>query len=66
MAQVNVNEPRRPTYADESADATTPAYEDAGDARAAATNNLTWALAVVLIIAAIVIALVYLTHNVHF
>jgi hypothetical protein len=73
MAQVNINEPRRPTYADESAEANmpanyanTPAYDNTGSARAAATNNLTWAIAVVLIIAAIAIALVYLTHNVHF
>jgi hypothetical protein len=33
--------------------------------RSAATNNLTWAIAVVLIIAALAIAIVYVAHNVH-
>jgi hypothetical protein len=33
--------------------------------RTAATNNLTWAIAVVLIIAALAVAIVYVYHNVH-
>jgi len=52
MGQVNVN-PNVPTTPDDGS-------------RAAATNNLTWAIAVVLIIAAIAIAIVYISHNVHF
>jgi hypothetical protein len=31
----------------------------------AATRNLTWAIAAVIVIAAIVIAIVYLAHNLH-
>lgn len=51
MSQINVNPdgPRR--------------YDDGS--RAAATNNLTWAIAVILVIAAIAIAIVYVMHNVH-
>jgi hypothetical protein len=51
MSQINVD-PNRPYRTDE-------------DARTAATNNLTWALAAVLIIAALAIAIVYVAHNVH-
>lgn len=54
MAQYNVNEPRGPRY------------DDTDGARTAATNNLTWAIAVVLIIAAIAIAIVFVVHSVHF
>ncbi|HWE61323.1 MAG TPA: hypothetical protein VHB98_06400 [Chloroflexota bacterium] len=74
MAQVNVNDSgRRPPYADESTYANTPAnygttppYDNSAGARTAATSNLTWAIAVVLIIAALAIAIVYVTQNVHF
>jgi hypothetical protein len=52
MSQINI-EPNR-----------TPPSTDDG-ARTAATNNLTWAIAVVLIIAAIAIAIVYVANNVH-
>jgi hypothetical protein len=72
MAQVNINDPGpRPTYTDEPTyvntpgGSTRPVYDDASGARASATNNLTWAIAVVLIIAAIAIAVVYVAHNVH-
>jgi hypothetical protein len=51
MGQINVN-PNVPTVNDDGA-------------RAAATNNLTWAIAVVLIIAALAIAIVYVVHSVH-
>lgn len=51
MSQINI-EPNRPASPDESA-------------RAAATNNLTWAIAVVIIIAALAIAIVYVVNNVH-
>jgi hypothetical protein len=54
MSQVNVN-PNAPVTND-----------DNYGARTAASNNLTWAIAVVLIIAAIAIAIVYVAHNVHF
>ncbi len=39
--------------------------DDNGGARTAATNNLTWAIAVVLIIAAVAIAIVYVMGHVH-
>lgn len=52
MGQINVN-PNTPVVSDDGS-------------RAAATNNITWAIAVVLIIAALAIAIVYVTHNVHF
>ena len=52
MGQVNVN-PNQPVIGDDGS-------------RTVATNNLTWAIAVVLIIAALAIAIVYVTHNVHF
>ncbi|HWE63387.1 MAG TPA: hypothetical protein VHB98_16850 [Chloroflexota bacterium] len=54
MGQINVN-PNTP-----------PTYDDSGGSRTAATNNLTWAIAVVLIIAALAIAIVYVVHSVHF
>jgi hypothetical protein len=60
MAQVNINDPRGSGYDNGSA------YDDAAGARTAATNNLTWAIAVVLIVAAIVVAIVFLSHNLHF
>ena len=51
MGQVNVN----------------PGYEPPLDegSRTAVANNLTWAIAVVLIIAALAIAIVYVVHNAH-
>jgi hypothetical protein len=54
MSQINVN-PNTP-----------PTYDDASGAKTAATSNLTWAIAVVLIIAALAIAIVYVAHNIHF
>jgi len=51
MGQYNVNSPER---------------DDNAGARTAATNNLTWAVAMVLIIAAIAIAIVYIMGHVHF
>jgi hypothetical protein len=39
-------------------------YDPDRDARSAATNNITWAIAVILIIAAIAIAVVFVVHNV--
>lgn len=51
MSQINVN-PNMERVPDEGA-------------RTAATSNLTWAIAVVLIIAAVAIAIVYVSHNVH-
>ncbi|GAC1401074.1 MAG: hypothetical protein NVSMB65_18670 [Chloroflexota bacterium] len=39
--------------------------DDNAGARTAATNNLTWAIAMILIIAAIVIAIVYVSGHVH-
>jgi len=50
MGQINVNPPQE---------------DDNAPARTAATNNLTWAIAVVLIIAAIAIAIVYVMGHVH-
>jgi len=41
--------------------ANTPVRDDG--ARAAATNNLTWAIAMILVIAAIAIAVVYVAHS---
>ena len=52
MGQVNVNQPEsRP-----------PRGETAGTA---ATRNLTWAIAALIVIAALVIAIVYLAHSLH-
>ncbi|HZS87657.1 MAG TPA: hypothetical protein VFE42_09255 [Chloroflexota bacterium] len=50
MSQINVNP-----------DDTRPVRDDG--ARAAATNNLTWAIAMVLVIAAIAIAVVWVAHS---
>jgi hypothetical protein len=54
MGQINVN-PNTPA---------TPG--DASGAVTAASRNLTWAIAAVLIIAALAIAIVYVAHNVNF
>jgi len=50
MSQLNVN----------------PGYEPSRDeaSRAAISNNLTWAIGMVLVIAALAIAIVYVAHNV--
>jgi hypothetical protein len=40
--------------------------DDASGAMTAVSKNLTWAIAAVLIIAALAIAIVYVAHNVHF
>jgi hypothetical protein len=53
MSQINV-EPQRVVERDDG--------ERAG---AAASNNLTWAVGAVLVIAALAIAIVYVVHNVH-
>ena len=54
MSQTNINP-------------TTPAAPtDASGAMTAASRNLTWAIAAVLIIAALAIAIVYVAHNVNF
>ncbi|HXT37804.1 MAG TPA: hypothetical protein VN837_19690 [Chloroflexota bacterium] len=42
-----------------------PDYRSGEGSRTAVANNLTWAIAVVLIIAAIAVAIVYVVHNVH-
>jgi hypothetical protein len=52
MSQVNVDQP----------ESGPPRDEGAGTA---ATRNLTWAIAAVIVIAAIVIAIVYLVHSLH-
>ena len=54
MGQINVN-PNTPT---------TPS--DAAGAVTVASRNLTWAIAAVVIIAALAIAIVYVAHNVAF
>ncbi len=66
MAQVTVN--TEPTVSNQQPVAAVPAatYDTSSGASTAATNNLTWAIGIVLIIAAIAIAIVYLSHNVHF
>jgi hypothetical protein len=51
MGQINVNG--------------NPDADDARGARTAATNNLTWAIAMILVIAAVVIAIVYVMGHVH-
>ena len=56
MSQINVNP---------GAPASTTPVDSGNSSRAAASNNLTWAIAMVLVIAAIAIAIVYVTHNVH-
>lgn len=40
-------------------------YDRNSGARSAATNNLTWAIAMVLIIAAIAVAVVFVGHSAH-
>ncbi len=53
MSQINV-------------DPGTPGNNDPNNnARGAATNNLTWAIAMVLVIAAIAIAVVFVGHSAH-
>lgn len=41
----------------------TPPRDDGAGARTAATNNLTWAIAMILVIAAIAIAVVFVAHS---
>lgn len=53
MSQINVNP---------GPDDREPMYDDG--AKAAATNNLTWAIAMVIVIAAIAIAVVFVVHGV--
>lgn len=59
MSQVNIN-----TDTPNSYNTPTTASDTAG-AQTAVAGNLTWAIAVVLIIAALAIAVVYVMHNVH-
>ena len=54
VSQVNVNQP-------DPDDRST----DRGGAGTVATKNLTWALAAVIVIAAIVFAILYLVQNLH-
>ena len=54
MSQVNVN----PGDRDER-------DSDSGGAMTAATKNLTWALAAVIVIVAVVFAILYLTQTLH-
>jgi len=54
MSQVNVN----PNDPDDR-------VSDSRGAMTAATRNLTWAIAAVIVIAALAIAIVYLVHNLH-
>ncbi len=63
MAQVTVN--TEPTVSTQQPVAAAPAttYDSSAGARTAASNNLTWAIAMVVIIAAVAIAIVYLSHN---
>jgi hypothetical protein len=63
MAQVTVN--TEPTVATQQpvTVAPAPSYDSSSGARTAASNNLTWAIAMVVIIAAVAIAIVYLSHN---
>lgn len=44
---------------------TTSSYPSGEGSRTAVANNLTWAIAVILIIAALAVAIVYVVHNVH-
>jgi hypothetical protein len=60
MSQVNVN----PGDSGDRYDRT-DRPTDGESAMTAATRNLTWAIAAVIVIAAIVIAIVYLAHNLH-
>ena len=52
MSQVNVNQPEQGPSRDETAGT-------------AATRNLTWAIAALIVIAAMAIAIVYLVHGLH-
>jgi hypothetical protein len=54
MSQINVN----PGDRDER-------DSDTSGAMAAATKNLTWAIAAVIVIVAVVFAILYLVHNLH-
>jgi hypothetical protein len=54
MSQINVNPDDRGER-----------DSDTGGAMTAATRNLTWALAAVIVIVAIVFAILYLVQNVH-
>ena len=54
MSQVNVN-PGDPDERD----------SDSGGAMSAATKNLTWALAAVIVIVAVVFAILYLVQSLH-
>jgi hypothetical protein len=55
MSKPNVNPEDKMTSHDENA-----------AARAAAANNLTWGIAIALIIVALAFAIVYVANNVHF
>jgi hypothetical protein len=44
----------------------TNGHDDNAAARAAAANNLTWGIAIALIIVALAFAIVYVANNVHF
>jgi ABC-type phosphate transport system permease subunit len=65
MAQVNVNTDPNVSTQRPMAAVPVETYDSGDGARTAATSNLTWAIAVVLIIAAIAVALVFVFHNVH-
>lgn len=52
MSQININDDD-------------PRYRNEDSGRGAAVNNLTWAIAMVLVIAAVAIAIVYVVHSVH-
>jgi hypothetical protein len=68
MSQVVINtpEPAAPSQPAASSQpaAPEPIYTSSSGATSAASNNLTWAIGLVLIIAAIAIAIVYVSHNV--
>ena len=49
MSQINVNQDS----------------DDSAGPRTAATNNLTWAIAMILIIAAVVVAIMYVSGHMH-
>ncbi|MDB5059061.1 MAG: hypothetical protein JWO59_2533 [Chloroflexi bacterium] len=44
----------------------TKGHDDNAAARAAAANNLTWGIAIALVIVALAFAIVYVANNVHF
>jgi hypothetical protein len=66
MTQVTVN--TDPGASNQQPIAVVPAApaDISSGAGTAASNNLSWAIGVVLIIAAIAIALVFVFHNIHF